>query len=240
MCSNRPTCVELLHHPFLLKAFVDDSVDDEAEQRGAAELRDIVMAMHQHLLKIKHDMEKDSRDGSQASSNNNSSLTAGNVCAGVVDSSVGRVVGPSAEEVATAEAADFNCFFGNLLTVDVSLVLRNIMLGTFGATGGDEGVNCEGPALAVGISRVSVDRSVPLPPQQPLSVVLAEHGRELDEDEMAEARARMAGVAQQLGVGVGRAVRVVREACAEAAHAASRESDFAPTPKAAHDRKRLR
>ncbi len=232
--------MELLRHPFLLKAFVDDSIDDEAEQRGAAELRDIVMAMHQHLLKIKHDMEKDSRDGSQASSNNNSSLTAGNVCAGVVDSSVGRVVGPSAEEVATAEAADFNCFFGHLLTVDVSIVLRNIMLGTFGVTGGDEDANCEVGALAMGISRVSVDRSAPMPPPQPLSVVLAEHRRELGDDEMVEARACMAVVAQQLGVGVDRAVRIVREACAEVADMASRESDYAPTPKAVHDRKRLR
>jgi serine/threonine protein kinase len=55
--NQRLTALELLQHPFLLNATVENDTDGDKE-RGISELQDILWALHQHLLKRKSDFVK--------------------------------------------------------------------------------------------------------------------------------------------------------------------------------------
>lgn len=55
--AERGTAMEMLQHPFLESAVLEDDTEGD-EERGAAELNDILWAVHQHLAKRRNDCLK--------------------------------------------------------------------------------------------------------------------------------------------------------------------------------------
>lgn len=57
---NRPSCSELLKHPFIKRAVPDNFEEDSQhiEERGKKEVRAIIHALHTHLVKLKADYSK--------------------------------------------------------------------------------------------------------------------------------------------------------------------------------------
>ena len=60
--AERPTCAELLEHPFLRKGYIEDIHDGHTVERGLNELRAILMALYSHLDKLKAEWDRNSSD----------------------------------------------------------------------------------------------------------------------------------------------------------------------------------
>jgi serine/threonine protein kinase len=58
--ANRPSCTELLKHPFIRRAAPDTGEEDAAgcTARGVEDLESIIAATHTHLMKLKEDYER--------------------------------------------------------------------------------------------------------------------------------------------------------------------------------------
>ena len=58
--SLRPTCSQLLRHPFILKAVVLETDFNSQDGRGLDELRAVILALYQHLQKLSESSGKES------------------------------------------------------------------------------------------------------------------------------------------------------------------------------------
>jgi len=58
--SQRPSCSQLLRHPFVLKATVLEADFGTQDGRGLDELRAVILALYQHLQKLSENSGKES------------------------------------------------------------------------------------------------------------------------------------------------------------------------------------